>query len=509
MFTIKGKTTDWEVVIGLETHIEVLSNSKIFSGASADYNPTVAPNTQACMVDVAMPGMLPVLNKYCVEQAIKFGLGINAEISKHSRFARKQYFYPDLPQGYQISQPINEPPVVGRGWIEIIGDDGNPKKILIERAHLEQDAGKLKHDMHPTKSFADYNRTGVTLLEIVAFVDLEKPDEKQFVTSPDEAEKCLRQIREIARALGVSKANMEEGSMRADVNVSVRPVGTKYFNERCEIKNMVSFKFIKNAIEYEAKRQIEILENGGTIERNTMRYNQGDGTTSILRSKEDALDYRYFPDPDLLELEITDEDIERIRKTMPELPSATRARYINEYGLSEYDATRLTETTDISHWYDTAVNGKKERAKPVANWLISELFAHPENMDITNEIKENSDPDAPRIITPENITELVDMILANEINGKQAKEIFIKMLDGERGTIHEIADKYGMKQITDTGAIESAVDEVIKNNPAQVEQYKSGKVGLLGFFVGNVMKATHGQANPAMVSDLLKQKLAD
>jgi aspartyl-tRNA(Asn)/glutamyl-tRNA(Gln) amidotransferase subunit B len=238
-----------------------------------------------------------------------------------------------------------------------------------------------------------------------------------------------------------------------------------------------------------------------------MRYLPDEGITTVMRSKEDALDYRYFPDPDLLELEITDEEIERIRKTMPELPSATRARYINEYCLSEYDANRLTETTDISKWYDTAVDGKKERAKPIANWMISELFAHPENFDITNEIKENTDPDAPRIITPENISELVDMIAANEINGKQAKEIFIKMLDGERGTIHEIADKYGMKQITDTGAIESAVDEVIKNNPSQVEQYKSGKVGLLGFFVGNVMKATHGQANPAMVSDLLKQKL--
>jgi len=317
----------------------------------------------------------------------------------------------------------------------------------------------------------------------------------------------LREIREIARALGVSKANMEEGSMRADVNVSVRPVGEKTFRTRTETKNMVSFKFIKNAIEYEARRQIEIYENGGTVSQDTMRYSQSDGTTSVLRSKEDALDYRYFPDPDLLELVISDDEIERIRKTMPELPATTRARYINEYGLSEYDANRLTETTDISKWYDTAVAGKKERAKSIANWMISELFAHPENFDIENKIKENTDPDAPRIITPENLAELVDMIAGNEINGKQAKDIFIKMLDGERGTIHEIADKYGMKQITDTGAIESAVDEVIKNNPAQVEQYKSGKVGLLGFFVGNVMKATKGQANPAMVSDLLKKKL--
>ena len=506
MFTIQGKTGDWEVVIGLETHIEVLSNSKIFSGASANYNPTIAPNTQVSFVDAAMPGMLPVLNEYCVDQAIKFGLGINAEISHISRFARKQYFYPDLPQGYQISQPAEEPPVVGRGWVEIMGDDGNPKKILIERAHLEQDAAKNKHDMHPSKSFVDLNRSGVTLLEIVTFLDVKNPENNSYISSPDEAEQYLRKIREIARALGVSKANMEEGSMRADVNVSVRRAGTNTFNERCEIKNMVSFKFIKTAIEYEARRQIEILEKGGTIDRCTMRFNQGDGTTSVLRSKEDALDYRYFPDPDLLPLVIDDDRIERIRKTMPELPEATRARYINVYGLNEYDAERLTETVDVSHWFDTAVAGKNERAKPIANWMISELFAHPENFDITNEIRER-DADEPRIITPENLAELVDMLSANEINGKQAKEIFIKMLDGETGTPKEIADKHGMKQMTDTGAIEKVIDEVIANNQSQVEQYKSGKVGLFGFFVGSVMKATKGQANPAVVNEIMKKKL--
>ena len=505
MFTIKGKTGEWEVVVGLETHIEVLSNSKLFSGASADYNPTVAPNTQVSMVDAAMPGMLPVLNEYCVEQAIKFGLGINAEISHRSCFARKQYFYPDLPQGYQISQPPEVAPVVGRGYVEIIGDDGNPKKIFIERAHMEQDAAKNKHDMHPSKSFVDLNRSGVMLLEIVTFLDTKNPENNSYITSPDEAEKYLRQIREIARALGVSKANMEEGSMRADVNVSVRPVGEKTFRTRTETKNMVSFKFIKTAIEYEARRQIEIYENGGQVSQDTMRYHQDDGTTSVERDKENALDYRYFPDPDLLPLIITDEQIERIRKTMPELPAATRARYIEKFGLSEYDATRLTETVDISHWYDTAVNGKAERAKPIANWMISELFAHPDNYDIENQ--KSGIVDGMRIITPTDLAELVDMIASSEINGKQAKEIFIKMLDGESGTPHEIADKFGMKQITDTGAIESAVDEVIKNNPAQVEQYKSGKVGLLGFFVGNVMKATGGKANPAVVNEILKKKL--
>ena len=506
MFTIKGKTGEWEVVIGLETHIEVLSESKLFSGASADYNPTVAPNTQVSMVDVAMPGMLPVLNRYCVEQAIKFGLGINTEISHRSCFARKQYFYPDLPQGYQISQPADQPPVVGRGWIEIMGDDGNPKKIFIERAHLEQDAGKLKHDVHPTKSFADYNRTGVALLEIVTFLDTKNPENNSYISSPDEAERYLREIREIARALGVSRANMEEGSMRADVNVSVRPAGSNEFRTRTETKNMVSFKFIKSAIEYEARRQIDTYENGGTVSQDTMRYHQDDGTTSVMRSKEDALDYRYFPDPDLLPIEITDEQIERIRRTMPELPSATRARYIQTFGLSEYDANRLTETVDISHWYDSAVGSDTKRAKAVANWMISELFAHPENWDAKNE--KSGIIDDMRIITPSDLSELVDMLSENTINGKQAKDIFIKMLDGESGTPREIADKFGMKQMTDTGAIESIVDEVIAANQPQVEQYNSGKTGLLGFFVGNVMKKTGGTANPAVVNEILRKKLA-
>ena len=506
MFTIKGKTCDWELVIGLETHIQVLSNSKVFSGASADYNPNISPNTQVSMVDAGMPGMLPVLNEYCVEQAIKMGLGLNAEISRTSRFARKQYFYPDLPQGYQISQPADEPPIVGRGWIEIMGDDEKPKKIFIERAHLEQDAGKLKHDVHPTKSFADYNRTSVGLLEIVTFLDTKNPENNSYISSPDEAERYLREIREIARALGVSRANMEEGSMRADVNVSVRPVGSTEFRTRTETKNMVSFKFIKTAIEYEARRQIEIYENGGTVSQDTMHFNQSEGTTSVARSKEDALDYRYFPDPDLLPLEISDEQIERVRASMPELPSATRARYTTEFGLSEYDAARLTETVDISKWFDTAVNGNAKHAKSIANWMISELFAHPENYDIEN--KKSGTVNDMRIITPADLSQLVEMIAENVVNGKQAKEIFIKMLDGESGNPREIADKFGMKQMTDTGAIEKIIDDVIAANPSQVEQYKSGKVGLLGFFVGNVMKATGGTANPAVVNEILRKKLA-
>ena len=360
--------------------------------------------------------------------------------------------------------------------------------------------------MHPNKSFVDFNRTGVMLLEIVTFLDTKNPENNSYITSPDEAERYLRAIREIARALGVSKANMEEGSMRADVNVSVRPVGSTEFRTRTETKNMVSFKFIKTAIEFEARRQIEIYENGGTISQDTMRFNQEDGTTTVMRSKEDALDYRYFPDPDLLPIEISDETIERIRATMPELPSQTRTRYTHDFGLSEYDAARLTETVDISRWYDTAVNNKKENAKAIANWMISELFAHPENWDIKNE-KSGIINDM-RIITPSDLAELVDMLSENTINGKQAKDIFIKMLDGEAGTPREIADKYGMKQMTDTGAIKKIIDEVIAANPAQVEQYKSGKVGLLGFFVGNVMKRTGGTANPATVNEILQKKLA-
>lgn len=504
MYTIKGKTGDWELVIGLETHIEVTSNSKLFSGASADYNPTIPANTQVSFIDAAMPGMLPVMNEFCVHQAIRMGLGLNAEISRHSIFARKQYFYPDLPQGYQISQPAEQPPIVGRGFIEIMSDNGNPKKIFIERAHLEQDAGKLKHDAHPIKSMADYNRTGVALLEIVTFLDIKNPEKNSYITSPDEAERYLREIREIARALGVSNANMEEGSMRADVNVSVRPAGSSEFRTRTETKNMVSFKFIKSAIEFEANRQIEIYENGGKVSQDTMRYNADTGETSVMRSKEDALDYRYFPDPDLLPLIIEESLIKKIRNTMPELPSAKRTRYMSEYGLSEYDTGRLTESVAISKWFELAVGDNPERAKPVANWMISELFAHPENANIDGDIPESQ---LGRIITPADIAELVDMISGNEINGKMAKDIFTKMLDGELGSPRDIANKFSMKQMSDTGAIEKIIDEVLIQNAVQVEQYKSGKMGLMGFFVGQIMKQTRGSANPATVSEILTKKL--
>ena len=489
MYTIKGKKTDWEVIIGLETHIEVLSKSKLFSGASADYNPTVAPNTQVSFVDAAMPGMLPVLNRECVHQAIKMGLGLNAEISRKSRFARKQYFYPDLPSGYQISQPAEEPPVVGRGWIEIVGDDGNPKKILIQRAHLEQDAGKNKHDAHATKTFVDLNRSGVALLEIVTFLDVNPGAENSFITSPDEAEKYLREIRSIARALGVSNANMEEGSMRADVNVSVRPVGEKTFRTRTETKNMVSFKFIKTAIEYEARRQIEIYENDGKVSQDTMHYNQDSGTTTVMRSKEDALDYRYFPDPDLLPLIITDDEIERVRKNMPELPVARKKRYI-EMGVTPFDANRIGEDSDLYKYFDDAIGGIPARAKTVANWMLGELAAHPEFS-----------------MPAEYLSEIADMILADEITNKIAKDVFAKMLDGISGSPKEIVDQFGLKQTTDTSLIESAIDEVIAANSDSVRQYRDGKTGLLGFFVGQVMKKTGGTANPKTVNELVSKKL--
>ena len=490
MYTIHGKTGEWELVIGLETHIEVLSKSKLFDGASADYNPTVAPNTQIGFVGSAMPGMLPVLNAECVNQAIRFGLAIHADISRHSIFARKQYFYPDLPQGYQITQPPEVPPVVGRGWVEITGDDGNPKKILIERAHLEQDAGKSFHDKHPTKTFIDLNRCGVALLEIVTFLDIKNPENNSYITSPDEAERYLRQIRETVRAIGVSNANMEEGSMRADVNVSVRKVGETGFRTRTETKNMVSFKFIKTAIEFEARRQIDLYESGGKVSQDTMHYNQDSGTTSVMRSKEDALDYRYFPDPDLLPVIITDDQIEKIRANLPELPAARRERYIREWGLSEYDAARITESVETSIWFESAVGGKPARAKPVANWMISELFAHPEFE-----------------MQPAALAELVDMIASNEISGKIAKDIFTKMLDGVAGRPSEIAERHGLRQVNDMGAIEATVSNVLAANADSVAQYRAGKVGLLGFFVGAVMKATGGKANPATVNEILKKKL--
>ena len=488
MYTIKGNTGDWEIVIGLETHIEVHTHAKLFSGASADYNPSVPANTQVSFVDAAMPGMLPVLNTECVDQAIRFGLAINAEISPRSIFTRKQYFYPDLPSGYQITQPADEAPVVGRGSLTIMGDDGNPKTIQIERAHMEMDAGKNMHDKSPTKSMVDLNRAGVMLLEIVTYLDTKNPNPADYITSPDEAERYLRAIQEIVRATGVSNANMEEGSMRADVNVSVRRAGTKDLGTRCEIKNMVSFKFIKTAIEYEARRQIEIIESGGAVSQDTMRYNQDSGTTSVLRSKENALDYRHFPDPDLLPLIITPEHIEKIRKTMPEMPDAKRGRYQKDFELSEYDAEQLTSDMQTALFFDSVVDGDKARAKISANWILSEAAA--------------------KVMSAEFLREMIDMIIAGDISGKIAKDIGEKIIAGDTASPRKIVERDGLKQVSDTGAIEKIVDEVILNNPAQVAEYRGGKVGLIGFFVGQVMKSTGGTANPSIVNNIIKGKLS-
>ncbi|MDR2770263.1 MAG: Asp-tRNA(Asn)/Glu-tRNA(Gln) amidotransferase subunit GatB [Rickettsiales bacterium] len=488
-YLIKGKTGDWELVIGLETHIELLSQSKLFSSASADYKPSAQPNTQVSAIDAAMPGMLPSLNKECVRQAIKMGLGLNAEISKKSRFARKQYFYPDLPSGYQISQPANEPPIVGRGCIEIIGEDGEPKKVFIERAHLEQDAGKAKHDAHPNKTYVDLNRAGVALLEIVTFLDTAPGAENSFIESPGEAERYLREIRSIARALGISNANMEEGSMRADVNVSVRPAGSMEFRTRTETKNMVSFKFIKSAIEYEAKRQIAIYESGGLVSQDTMRYNQAEGTTSVMRSKEDALDYRYFPDPDLLPLIITGEEIEVERRKLPELPSARRKRYA-DFGLAAIDANRIGEDSSMREFFESVIAGNSRRAKHAANWILGDLAAIPEYE-----------------MRAQHLAELVDMLLSDEISSRNAKDIFAKMTTGEAGSPREISEKYGFRQSGDTAAIEAAIDAAIAANADALAQYRAGKTGLLGFFVGQVMKATGGSANPKAVNELLLKKI--
>ncbi len=484
-YLIHGKTSDWELVIGLETHMQVTSNAKLFSGASADYTPKSIPNDQVDFIDAAFPGMLPTPNRFCIDQAIRMGLGINAEINLKSIFARKNYFYADLASGYQITQTT---PIVGNGYLDILDEDNNTKRIRIERIHLEQDAGKNKHDQNPTKSFVDFNRAGVALMEIVSFPD---------ISSPVQAANYLRGLQAIARALKTSDGNMEAGSMRADVNVSVRRVGETEFRTRCEIKNMTSFSFIQSAIEFEANRQVEIYENGGVIDQETRRYHPDINETSTLRSKENALDYRYFPDPDLLPLILTSEYVENIRKSMPELPAAKRNRFISEYGLSEYDANILTMDMNTAEWFEKSVNGNAKSAKPIANWMISELFAH---LNKSNETL----LDCP--IKPEHLSELVELISTDVISGKIAKTVFAKMLEGD-GEPSKIVEKHGLKQVTDTSAIDAVIDELIASNPDSVSAYKNGKTALIGWFVGQVMQKTGGRANPGVVNQLLTKKL--
>jgi aspartyl-tRNA(Asn)/glutamyl-tRNA(Gln) amidotransferase subunit B len=478
---LKGETGEWEIVIGMEVHAQVTANSKLFSGASAEFG--AEPNSQVSLVDAAMPGMLPVLNGYVVEQAVRTGLGLNAQINQRSVFERKNYFYADLPQGYQISQQVS--PIVGKGVVEVDLPDGTTKEIGITRLHLEQDAGKSLHDQHPTKSFVDLNRSGCALMEIVS-----EPD----IRGADEATAYLSKLRMILRYLGTCDGNMEEGSMRADVNVSVRkpgePLGT-----RCEIKNVNSVKAVQMAIDYEARRQIEILEDGGSIKQETRLWDPGKGETRSMRSKEDAHDYRYFPDPDLLPLEVANDTIERIHASLPELPDQKKHRFMKEYGLSLYDSSVLIAERARADYFETAANDRDP--KLTANWVINELLGI---------LNKDGKPLSESPIKAEALGGLIALISDNTISGKIAKDVFAEMYASGKDAATIVEEK-GLKQVTDTGAIEAVIDQVIANNPDNVAAYRSGKDKLFGFFVGQVMKETGGKANPAMVNELLKQKL--
>lgn len=479
---INGKTGDWEVICGLEIHCQIISKSKMFSGASTHYGSDV--NENVSFIDAGMPGMLPVLNETCVRQAIKTGLGLNAKINKYSQFSRKNYFYADLPQGYQITQ--FQYPLVGEGYVKIDLEDGSSKNIGIERIHIEQDAGKSIHDISPTKTFIDLNRAGVGLMEIVT-----KPDFR----SPEEAGAFLRKLRSIVRYLGTCDGNMDEGSMRCDVNVSVRKVGEEGYRTRNEMKNVNSVKFVMQAIEYEARRHVETYENGGKIEQETRQFDPLKGETRVMRKKEFAHDYRYFPEPDLLPLVLDDAFIDGIRAEMVELPDAKKERFVKELGLTPYDASVLCEARETAEWFERAAKGHD--AKKVANWMMGDFFALLKEKRISLE-------DSP--ISPENLGKLVDLITSNVINGKTAKDVFALMAESGDSP-DKIVEEKGLKQVTDTGAIEKVIDEVIAANPDNVAAYKAGKVALMGWFVGQVMKASQGKANPAVVNALLKEKL--
>ncbi len=478
---ISGKTGNWEIVIGLEIHAQVLSSSKLFSGASTEFGKD--PNCNVSLVDAAMPGMLPVINQTCIKQAIKSGIALNATINKHSVFDRKNYFYADLPQGYQISQ--YKYPIVGEGSIKITDANGDDKIIGIERIHLEQDAGKSLHDQHPSKSFIDLNRTGVALMEIVS-----KPD----LRSPEEAASYVKKIRTVLRYIETCDGNMEQGSLRADCNVSVRkPNGD--LGTRCEIKNLNSIKFISQAIQYEAERQVEILENGGVIDQETRLFDTSTGETRSMRSKEDAHDYRYFPDPDLLPLELSDSQISEIRSNMPELPDQLVERLISKYGITKYDANVITEEKEYVHYYENSA--KNRDGKLVVNWMTSELFG----LLKKNNIQFNQNP-----ISPNYLNELVELIENKTISGKIAKDVFEIMFSTSNSPKMIVKEK-GLEQVTDDSAIEVFVDQVINENKDKVKEYLSGKDKLFGFFVGQVMKISQGKANPGLVNKILKSKL--
>ena len=482
MYTIEGETGTWETVIGLEVHAQVISKAKLFSGAAADFG--AAPNSQVSLVDAAMPGMLPVINDYCVEQAVKTGLGLKAQINRRSVFDRKNYFYADLPQGYQISQ--YKDPIVGTGEIVLDLPDGSARTVGITRLHLEQDAGKSLHDQSPRETFVDLNRSGVALMEIVSEPDLR---------SPDDASAYLRKLRSILRYLGTCDGNMEEGSMRCDVNVSVRKVGDTAFGTRCEVKNVNSIRHVMSAIEFEARRQVEIIEGGGSIDQETRLWDPNKGETRSLRTKEDAHDYRYFPDPDLLPLVLENGYIERIAATLPELPDEKKARFISEYGLSAYDVGVLVAEQAKAFFYERAAKGRDP--KLAANWVINELFGGLAKAG--REIE-----DSP--VSAEQLGGLVDLIADNTISGRIAKDVFAEMMETGQDA-GAIVEAKGLKQVTDTGAIEAVIDQVMAAQADKVAEYRSGKDKLFGFFVGQVMKASGGKANPALLNELLKQKL--
>ena len=494
-YRIQGATGEWEVVIGLEVHAQVTSNAKLFSGASTEFG--AEPNTQVSLVDAAMPGMLPVPNRECIRQAVRTGMAIEAKINRWSRFDRKNYFYADLPQGYQISQLYH--PLVGEGALHIDADEkaGIPEEkiIGIERIHVEQDAGKLMHDQHPTMSYVDLNRSGVALMEIVSMPDMR---------SPAEAGAYVRKLRSILRYVGSCDGNMEEGSMRADVNVSVRKPGEE-FGTRTETKNVNSVRFVMQVIEYEANRQVDVLENGGTVDQETRLFDPGTGTTRTMRSKEDAHDYRYFPDPDLLPLELEDDFLEECRASLPELPDAKRARYENELGLTPYNARELTAEVETFARFETLLaataNGIGKPEKDVATQVANRALSVAPGV-----IKSLGEEANPAHATAQAQASILDMQAKGEISGGQAKEIFEIVLKTGRDP-EEIAETEGLKQVSDTGAIEAAIDEILANNGDKVEQYKGGKDKLFGFFVGQTMKAMQGKANPAVVNQILKDKL--
>jgi len=481
-YTITTEKGKWEIVCGLEIHCQIISKSKIFSGASTKFGDDV--NENVSFVDAGMPGMLPTLNEECVHQAIKTGLGLNAVINKYSQFSRKNYFYADLPQGYQITQ--YEYPIMGEGAIDIDLADGTTKTIRIERMHIEQDAAKSIHDMSPTKSFIDLNRAGVGLMEIVT-----KPDFR----SPEEAGAFLRKLRSIVRYLGTCDGNMDEGSMRCDASISVRPFGSDELRPRAEVKNVNSVKFAMQAIENEAKRQIEVYESGGIIEQQTRQFDQSSGQTKFLRLKEFADDYRYFPEPDLPPLILSDELINKIKSELVELPDAKKARFIKDMGLTAYDAMVICENKETADFFEEAAKGHD--AKKVANWLMGDFFA------MLNE-KKLELKDSP--VTAKNLGALVELITKNVINGKTAKDVFALMTEtGENP--EKIVEEKGLKQVTDTGAIEKMIDDLLSSATDNVAAYRSGKVGLFGWFVGQIMKQSQGKANPGVVNELLKKKL--